>query len=180
MLNPDDFREFVVRPALASLDEVGVPKSAAAERLVMGTALVESDLRRLVQAGFEGGAYLDGGIGLYQIELATLADLYENFLKFRPPLREGIDALTLWKPGEGIPTTPDFQMLGSQLLWNLAYATIICRLIYWRVPDALPGADDPDGLGHYWKDHYNTNLGKGEPHVFTAGLVSYLNRSRLD
>lgn len=180
MLNSDDFREFVIRPTLVCLDGLGIPKTKAAEQLLVGTAVAESNLTRLIQSGFEGGAYLDGGISLYQIERATLIDLYENFLRFRPELRDGIDALTLWRPNEGDAINRDFDMLACQTLWNLAYATIIARLIYWRAPEALPEAGDFDALGHYWKDHYNTKLGKGEPDVFSARLATCLKRSRLD
>lgn len=180
MLNPDDFRKFIIRPTLVCLDGLGIPKTKAAEELLVGTALVESHLSRLVQSGFEDDNYLDGGLSVYQIERATLVDVYVNFLKFRPELRDGIDALTLWRPNEGDAINRDFDALAFQTIWNLAYATIIARLIYWRAPEALPAAGDCDALGHYWKDHYNTKLGKGSPDAFTVRLISCLKRSRLE
>ena len=65
MLDPRQFAERVIRPALVKLRL----QSPAAEALLLGTAVVESGLSALVQAG--GGPAL----GLYQIEPATHADI---------------------------------------------------------------------------------------------------------
>ena len=53
---------------------------------------------------------------------------------------------------------------------NLAYATAMARMLYWRKPEALPAADDIPGLAAYWKRHYNTAAGRGKPADFAQAL----------
>jgi hypothetical protein len=107
--------------------------SPAAENLLVGTAIQESRLRYLEQLG--GGP----ARGVYQIEPTTHRDLFEN-----------------WRAGQWVARHPD-----AALVTDLAYATVVCRLIYYRRPEPMPGADDIEGLARYWKAHYNTSLGKG-------------------
>ncbi|HET9149524.1 MAG TPA: hypothetical protein VFO61_03500 [Alphaproteobacteria bacterium] len=138
-LDPVQFRASVVRPTLKA---IGL-WSESAEALVLGTAIHESGLRWLAQAG--GPA-----LGLYQIEPATHKDIWENYLAYRPPLARVVQGLAA--------TRTDIE-----LVRNLAYATAICRVRYARAPAALPAASDVDGLAAYWKAHYNTALGAGDP-----------------
>ncbi len=149
MIDPDQFRELVIRPTLAGL-ELGSP---AAETLLLGTALTESGLVYLTQHG--GGP----ARGVYQIEPATHDDLGDNWLAFRPTWWSALDRFLAPRPGRH-----------DQLVCNLAYATAVARLIYYRRPEPLPHAEDLAGLAHYWKDHFNTSAGKGRPEDFVAAL----------
>lgn len=143
MIDPKQFRELVVRP---TLQRIGL-HSDAAENLLVGTAIQESGLRHLKQMG-NGPA-----LGVYQVEPATHTDIWENFLKYRA---------NLWGSMIG-----EFRPAGQrgvkheQLVTDLAYATAIARLVYFRRPEPLPDADDIEGLGGYYKSHFNTHLGKG-------------------
>jgi len=139
MIDPVQFGLHVIRPTLQALDLW----SPAAGRLLLGTAIAESGLSHLKQ--IHGPA-----LGLYQIEPATHEDLYENFLAYREPRRRELRAFT-------VPNRP----VADQLIWNLAYATAVARLIYYRRPEPLPPADDLRGQAEYWKAHYNTSAGKG-------------------
>ncbi len=47
---------------------------------------------------------------------------------------------------------------------NIAYALIMCRLKYRRVPKKLPKT--VEGMAHYWKKYFNSDLGKGDPEEF--------------
>lgn len=156
MLDPGQFRRRVIRPALRRLGLW----SPAAERLLLGTALAESGLRRLHQ--IRGPAR-----GLYQIEPATLGDLYANWLPRRPTLAAGLRSVT----------TPE-GALEDQLVWNLGYATAIARLIYCRRPEPLPRADDLPALADYWKTHFNTPAGRGQPADFIARAGPFLQPRR--
>ena len=147
MIDPGHFLRLVIRPTLEGL---GLP-SPAAERLLLGTALVESGLTYLTQIG--GGPAL----GLYQVEPATHKDLYRNWLNFRPEWAAALERFI-------VPAQPR----GDQLVWNLAYATAAARLIYYRRPEPLPMADDIQGLAQYWKAHFNTHLGAGSAEDFLA------------
>ena len=140
-LDIEQFRLCVVRPTLEYLDK----HNASAENLVLGTALVESRLRYLKQLN-DGPAR-----GVCQMEPNTLDDIYENYLAYRPELRQRADALR-----DARPTTN-----ADELIYNLAYAVAMCRIHYLRVPVSLPQYDDALGLACYWKSHYNTGLGAG-------------------
>lgn len=140
MLNILQFRTNIVRPVLQALGN----HSMAAENLVIGTAVQESNLHYLRQLN-EGPAR-----GLNQMEPATHDDHWQNYLAYRTELRGRVEAFL-------VPN----QDRHAQLVWNLAYATAMCRLHYMRVPVALPGATNVAGLAAYWKQHYNTPQGRG-------------------
>jgi hypothetical protein len=163
MIDLTQFRDLIVRPTLAYLDMY----SQAAENLLVGTALVESRLQYLKQVG--GGPAL----GIYQIEPATHRDLYENWLVHRREIRQKVVKLastegtyTLGKEYKYIAAAGDTELIG-----NLPYATAAARLIYRRMPGALPPADDIPALGAYWKQHYNTPRGKGTVDKFVAAYT---------
>jgi hypothetical protein len=137
-LDPIQFRDVIVRPTLQRI----ALWSPAAEALVLGTAIHESGLKYLRQVG--GGP----GRSFYQIEPATHADVWANYLQHWPPLAQAVSILAATRTDD-------------ELEINLAYATAICRLLYRRAAPPLPAADDIDGLAAYWKAHYNTLLGKG-------------------
>lgn len=145
MLNILQFRLNVVRPVLEAIGS----HSAAAENLVIGTALQESNLHYLRQLA-DGPAR-----GLYQMEPATHDDIWENYLTYRGELAGRVSAFLV----------PERDRI-DQLVWNLAYATALCRVHYRRVPEPLPDATDIGGMAAYWKQHYNTPLGKGTVEEF--------------
>jgi len=130
----------VIRPALSKINLW----SPSAEELVLGTAIVESGLTYIRQWG-DGPA-----LGLWQVEPATQNDLFTNFLNYRPEL--GSQLMELRAPNLSIDGEPRHQPI---------YGAAVCRLCYYRKPDALPKAGDIEGQGQYWKQHYNTPLGKG-------------------
>ena len=115
--------------------------SEAAENLVLGTAIQESNLTHLIQLG--GGPAL----GLYQMEPATHDDLKKYIT------RKGVQGWVQKLPAEA--------MIG-----DLDYATAMCRIHYWRRPEPLPGATDALGMSLYWKRFYNTEAGAGVPEGF--------------
>ena len=63
--------------------------------------------------------------------------------------------------------------LDENLATNLMYGAAICRLCYYRKPDALPEAGDIEAQAAFWKQHYNTPLGKGtvSKYVYEVGQV---------
>lgn len=141
-IKKSDLLEHIIRPALDNLGMEG----EAAENLLMGTAAHESLMGHFLKQ--------DGGpaLGIYQIEPDTHADLYDHFLSYRPGLQERVDLVC-----RGRVTF----VREKELVSNLIYATTIARLIYYRVAEKLPDADDLSGLARYWKKYYNTELGKG-------------------
>jgi hypothetical protein len=142
MIDVQQFRVEVVRPTLQFLGLW----SLEAERLMMGTAAVESGFKYIRQVG--GGPAL----GFFQVEPATRHDIHANFLAYRPAIRDKVTALLMEADG---------MTLDRQLIVNLAYSTAIARLVYYRRPQRIPEVDDERGLARYWKAHYNTIHGAG-------------------
>jgi hypothetical protein len=145
MINVRHLASRVMRQALARIDLPGFASDAAVE-LLLGTAAQESGLQHLAQIG--GGPAL----GIYQIEPATRLDIHQNYLAFRPAVERQVLALA---------SDPHVLDLDSQLVSNLAYATVIARLVYYRSPLPLAPAGDIAGHGRLWKRVYNTAEGAG-------------------
>lgn len=139
-MNPGHLLRYVIAEALK---RIGMD-SPQARALMLGTAMVESNLTELQQHG--GPA-----IGLWQVEPATHDDIWLNYLAYRPDISRTFSELAVGDP------TPD------QMRWNLLYACAMARLIYWRSPRALP-ALQPFDMAKMWKSVYNTELGAGDVH----------------
>ena len=151
----------VIKPAL---EKLGL-WSIAAEELVLGTAIVESALIYLRQHG--GGPAL----GIFQMEPATLHDCYDNYLDYRADLKAKVDGFLAAQPANP-DGTPDKD---AQLATNLAFATALCRIRYYRAPAAMPSdPNDVNGLAAYWKQYYNTPQGAGTVEQFVADYNRYL------
>lgn len=147
-----DLREAIIRP---TLKKIGL-WSEAAENLLLGTAAQESQMGRyLRQIG--GGP----GLGIFQVEPSTHDDIWDNYLIYRGPLLSAVTKLTVLQ----MPRT-------QQLVWNLLYATAIARVHYLRIKDPLPDANDVSALGCYWKNWYNTHLGKGTVEEFVKSYTA--------
>lgn len=135
------FTELVIRP---SLQQIGL-WTPAAEELLLGTALVESDLLHRIQIG--GGP----ARGLFQMEIETHDDIWNNFLKYKSYLAKAITSLQ---------SSPKANR-HTDLETNDKYACAMARLVYYRKPSALPKAGNINAMAAYWKQHYNTLLGAG-------------------
>ena len=153
-LHLDQLRQYVVVPAL---DQLGM-YSLAAEQLVLGTIAQESNGSYLKQLG-NGPA-----LGLAQMEPATHKDHWLNFIKYRRAIRHALLMMTSDSVDESYEQYgwPDH----VALVWNLRYAISMCRVHYYRRPEALPKANDIKALAAYWKDHYNTHEGAGTVEEF--------------
>ena len=145
-LDAKQLRLLVIRP---TLKKIGM-HSIAAERLLLATAIAESKLKWIEQ--------LPAGpaLSIYQIEPGTNADIWKNFLSFRPKL-----ANTVWGLAGG------WMAREREVIGNLYYATALARLVYRRAPGALPDPDNLEEMAFYWKGNYNTKLGKGTVRGFT-------------
>ena len=149
MIDVEQFRRIVVAPTLMAC----ALWSEAAERLVLGTAIAESDLRFLAQKG--GPA-----IGLFQIEPTTALDIRRYLMERQTSIATRI---THWVGMHGktsIFQAPD-EFLLRRLATDLELGCAFCRVKYFMKSERLPDADDIDALGAYWKKHYNTEQGKG-------------------
>ena len=135
------WKRLVIEPVLAELGSKYA--SLAAVHLLLGTAAVESGFMMLAQWP-KGSAR-----GYYQIEPATARDILD-----RAP-----DGNTLHSFGSSHATVEE------DLIWNLAFQTVIARMKYWLIPEPLPRANDIVGLAAYWKEYYQAGGKKGLPLV---------------
>lgn len=149
---PNELREQIIRPVLKSMDMW----SEEAEDLLLGTAIHESDgLKRITQYG-SGPA-----LSYYQMEPATLHDLYENYLKYQPEKQKLLDKFK----APGLAQADNLRM-------NVAYATAAARLHYYRSPHIIPKSLEAQAV--MWKDVYNTHLGKGTTEQYIEHVKDFV------
>lgn len=136
-MDPGQLRR-LIRETLQPIGLYSLP----AEELLMLTAAVESNLGHYIYQ-VRGPAR-----GIFQMEPTTEKCLWDNFIKYKSEeLQEDIS---------------EYDTIDEDdLSYNLAYQVIMARMHYLRVPKPLPRSHDRRALAQYWKDHYNTHLGRG-------------------
>ena len=159
VINNEDFMEYVIIPVLESLEM----DSEAARRLMMGTALVESDLTYLRQHS-RGPA-----LGVFQMEESTYDDIVHRYFK---------------GPGQNEEARFRRTVMGNysamRMIYDLQYAAALARVRYWMETEPLPDKDNIHGLAVYWKTHYNSAGGAGKTYKFENKLRRYLSSIRED
>ena len=154
-MNAKQLRELVVRPVLKQMNMWSEP----AEDLLIGTACQESHCGEYIrQLGCTGAR---GAFGIYQMELATARDIYDNYLTYD---REELYAFMENLKGSAVSLT-------DGLTWNLAFATAMSRLYYRRIREPIPFT--PVQLAFYYKRYYNSYLGKATPLQFVENCQKY-------
>ena len=153
-MNAKQLRAFVIKPTLQATKLW----SQAAEDLLCETACQESHcgeyIRQLNCTGYVGA------FGIYQMELATARDIYDNYLAYHTGLKKLVEEIR----GPNMSIT-------DALMLNLAYATIMARIHYLRDPKPIPTTRE--GRAEYWKRVYNTKFGKGKPEEYLANAAKY-------
>tara|TARA_R100001443_G_C3344622_1_gene175313 strand:- start:153 stop:614 length:462 start_codon:yes stop_codon:yes gene_type:complete len=138
-----DFREIMGNLIHHTLMKMPVGYySPEAEDMVYRTGMAETRYKTIKQ--YSGGP----AIGFFQIEPDTLNDTMKNYVKYRPPLLDCLKKLGL--------NEDDMEY---SVLTNIALQIAFCRIHYRRNPYKIPGTLEEQGK--YWKEHYNTKLGKG-------------------
>lgn len=122
-------------------------RTPEALELLTATAARESRLGKFPD---QPGA---GGVGPFQVNPQTEAQLWSSYLAKKPRLREVLTRNT------GV-AGPDPEALRG----NFPYSAAMARLAYTRAFTPIP--KDPVGMANYWKEHYNTAAGKGTPEGF--------------
>ena len=167
MINAIQLRMNIIRPVLEHLDP-HIPYSLAAENLLMGTCAQESNLGSYI-VQINGPAR-----GIFQMEPATHDDIYKNYLQYRHDLRELIVDMGSFKMYKLMDDNGDYDDAQDSLTGNLYYAAAMCRVHYYRVPMAMPPADNVHQLANYWKMFYNTPEGKGTESEFIHNYNRYV------
>jgi len=157
LLDVQQFKEQILDPTLKAV----ALYSESAVNLLLGTAIQESSLTYLKQKG--GGPAL----GLFQIEPATLDDIYFRYLR-REDKKELLGRIQQFSTAEDVL---------EQVIGNLPFAVAIARVRYLMVPEALPACDDLQALAEYWKKFYNTSRGAGTVQGFIENYKFYVLRA---
>lgn len=92
-------------------------------------------------------------LGICQMEPATFNDIVNNFLKYHPDIVERIKSVC----HVNVLSAPD-------MVSNDQLAICMCRVHYLRQKGAIPTTIE--GYAQYWKQWYNTPLGKGTEQEF--------------
>ena len=143
-MDVEQFNERILVPALKIIGLYSI----GANVLMLGTALIESDLVFIEQIGS------GKGLGIYQIEPSTYADLQRYLNRHENGrLKETCLSACFYHcyPSD------------DALVHNLRYATIMARIKYWMRPEPLPRQDDAEAMSAYHKRFYNSMLGKTDP-----------------
>ncbi|MBL4826112.1 MAG: hypothetical protein JKY66_00095 [Spongiibacteraceae bacterium] len=138
----DKAESFFRRSITPTIKKLGMWSEAAETILLMIACHESMGFRHRVQQGGPALSY-------FQIEPDTLDDLYTNYLAFRPEKQTMLDQYL-----------PEGMSRLEALANDDAYACAAARLQLYRVPEALPEADDLEGLARYCKTHWNTDAGK--------------------
>jgi len=117
--------------------------SEEARAMIFATGKAESGFRALEQMG--GPA-----VGFFQVEPATIQDVWDNYVFYRPEIKTDLYALGF-----------DEEDMKHSVMSNIGLQVAFARLQYRRFKDPLPGAQDMQGQAKYWKKFYNTELGRG-------------------
>ena len=156
MIDASQLRELIIKPALNLMRLY----SEDAIELLMFTAAVES----------QGGTYLKQvkgpALGIYQMEPRTHNDIWQNFLRNRT------DILYILSANFLVPKMPD----EDRLIYDLYYATALCRIYYLRCPSNLPDKNNVESIWEYYKNYYNTPAGKAKKDKCIQSYLDYLKK----
>ena len=151
---PEAMDEAAHREGAIDPDQTFASEDAAL--MLLGTLATESDMA-LYSRQVRGPA-----LSPYQIEPATYDDLFANWIAFRPAVQRMMEDLF----GEAKPEV-------QRLIYDGVFSTCIARLLYWRVPEALPAGRHQQAA--YYKQYYNTNSGKGSVTKYLEDCRTYVD-----
>jgi hypothetical protein len=155
-MNPEQIREDIIRPALKAISLW----SPEAEILIYGTGMVESNYENLKQ--IHGPA-----LSYWQIEPNTHSGV-RKYLSVRTN-RDLFDRVTSCCFMSVLPDD-------EALIYNMRYAVIICRMIYYTYSAPIPDTNNAKDFAEYHKKYYNTAKGKADVGRNTEVFEKILNR----
>lgn len=157
-INARQLRDYIIRPAL---EHIGL-WSQESEDLVLGTACQESGCGTYLHQLGSGPA-----VGIFQMEPASYRDLCK-WIDRNKENERGKIAIHL-RTDFFSDSWPD----ADEMIWDLRYAAMMCRMFYLRKPGAIPPT--LAGQAEYWKRFYNTSAGKGTPEQYVNNWRKYAN-----
>lgn len=127
-----------------------------ARDLLLGTCAQESAFGKYRKQ-------LGGGpaLGIFQMEPNTFNDIVNNYLKYKPELRQKVLE---------VASTNDFR--AAELVNNDKLACAMARVHYLRVPKAIPHGLEEQAA--YYKQYYNTPLGAATVDEYIKNYHKYV------
>lgn len=159
-IHPQHLHDHVVKPACIIVDGYYRPEVA---QLMMGTCAQESVMGRFLQQHNNGPAH-----GIFQMEEPAFIDVWENYLKYKGNIENKIIAVFGNRARSYSCITTDMLMAG-----------VFCRLDFKREPQKIPSTGDIIGFAHYWKNYWNSKLGKGTVEEFVENFDNF-NLGKVD
>ncbi len=146
-------KEQLRKLAQKTLIEIGfyTPESL---NLVLGTIAQESRFGHYIEQ-IKGPAK-----GICQMEPNTYDDIWNNYLKYKPELKDKVLKLSV---------TADS---AEEMVWNLKLAIAMCRVHYLRVKEAIPFGINEQAK--YYKKYYNTHLGAATTQQYIDNYKKYV------
>lgn len=145
-----------------------IPYSNKARRLLLLTAIVESQCFKYNTQNVKNFDAKKHAISFFQIEYNTFIDCYENYLKYRPEMLKEILSFSKYD-------TFDLNSF-LEMKDNINFAIAVARVIYYRKPEPLPNTVYE--CAAYWKKWYNTEKGKGTIYHF-IDIVNYYFKEEI-
>lgn len=159
-MNPQVMHDYIIFPVLEAMKQYSAFEynTPASRQLLLATSGQESHCGDYVKQ-VKGPA-----LGPYQMEPATVADLFKNFATG--------DKLVLVQRflSEAEKAHPD--LIG--LVGNFNYSTAVARMNYRRFPAALPAFGDREGMWAYYKKYWNSVAGAATKADFDMNWDRYV------
>lgn len=144
--------ELVIRPTLKAL---GICKPAA-EKLMLGTAAVQSNLGFVLQS--------HQGMGIFGIDTHRHREIWDKYLAFNEDLASTV---------RGLASQHDFlKAPDTELISNLKYSTAIAWMVYQQAGVDLSQLKTPQDLADCWYQVFTENSEHQSPAKF---LTQYKN-----
>lgn len=126
-------------------------------RLMLLTAVAESahTNQNYKQVMFYNKQIRGPAVSPWQVEPVTAKDVLIRYYGRKPHMMDNLISLV----SEDYNAEDVYYNLEHLMLTNVKFACAIARGKYLLVPASIP--DSIDGAAWYWKQHYNTHLGKG-------------------
>lgn len=139
--------------------------SENATALLLGTAAQESSFIYARQFGFNMTSNI-GAFGLFGMEFNTCIDLLRNSAKAVDILTSLVIDINGKDDITNFINSTKFMMIKNNLVYNLPFSIMACRLQYARFEEPIPDKNDIKGLAKYWKKYWNTDNGAGTVEKF--------------
>lgn len=157
-MKPQTLHDYIIFPTLNFMGPTY--NTPAIRQLLLATCAQESHCGQYLKQ-IKGPA-----LGLYQMEPATVKDLYTNFVAYDKERQRVLEQFI--SPAAAVAP----QLIS--LVGELFYATALARMNYRRVKEAVPAFNSFPAMWAYYKKYWNSTLGAATEREFQANWNAYV------